>query len=121
MKYVNAVIGGKRFTIKESNNCNDTVIYKNVGGSIREVGRGSNLYEACREYDNSRVCCDDIGEAFENYALKNNVSYDDDTYDEEFNRWLGRLDEFEYFNIIRDGNYDYFVPWCIIAITSDEE
>lgn len=93
---------------------------------------GDTLFNAVKEFDEKRYCHDDIARAFENSDFYKEVkiiydedgdfdSFDDLSYNEQYDKFMNSLTGEEYFDIVRDGTYDCYVNWNEIPDDDEEE
>lgn len=93
---------------------------------------GDTLFNAVKEFDEKRTCCDDIAQAFKNSDFYKEVKiiYDEDgdflyeedmSYNEQYDKFIKSLTGEEYFDIVRDGTYDCYVNWNEIPDDDEDE
>lgn len=87
------------------------VIYSCYGGTKKEISRGSTLKEALLRWENKRDNNDDIYYFYRN-SYCNSKFYDKNAdFEENIENYLSYLwdiDENELFEIMRDGNYNFY-------------
>lgn len=85
-----------------------------ASGYTKVIATGATLKEACLKWDSKRTTSDDIYEAFKESAYF--ITLDEDESDESIEKQNKAYDDFidsltgeELFNIMRDGQYNWYV------------
>ena len=119
MKETRIYLNGSYYYVQQPNNNERFTIYHLSGKKAVRIAGADSLYEAVRDYDNTRNNRDDVFNCFEAaYAdqLKAIEHMEDDNkyndlVERLYNEFLNNLTGDQYFDIVRDGSYHAYIDW----------